>query len=374
MSNSEKDYYDILGVNRDASQDEIKRAYRKLAAKYHPDKNKAPDAEEKFKKVREAYEVLSDPQKRKAYDQYGQAGVEGFNAYGAGNMGWQDFGTIFDMGDLSSIFGNLFQDFFGAQVGRSWGRSRRTNTKTGASATRGSDIKITLNLDFKQANQGGEFEISYKRYSICEDCKGTGSKTGKYVVCSVCGGTGQVQRMQSSFLGQIVFTSPCPSCKGSGQVPEKICDVCKGEGRVLKDVTLKIKVPKGSYDGLTLRFKQGGNVGKRGGIPGDLYVILKVKDYKGFTRKRENLYTDIKIPVTKAVLGGVIEIDTPYGPLKVKIPKGVQPGDILKIPEYGAYKLGEDKRGDLFIKVDIDIPKRLTKRQKALWEELDNLT
>lgn len=355
----QKDYYEILGVDKNASYEEIKKAYRRLAAKYHPDKNKSPDAEEKFKEIQKAYEVLSDPEKRKAYDAYGQAGVEGFYG-GAENFG--DYSTVFNMGDISDLFGDLFQNFFGHDFGRNYRKTHRVE--------QGEDIELNLNLDFKTANEGGEYEIEYERYMPCNSCNGTGSSTGKYKTCPVCKGAGQVSRVGNSFFGQVVFSSICPECKGTGKIPDKVCPVCKGTGRTPQKVKLKIKIPKGAYNGLILKFAGGGNIGKHNGPAGDLYIRLNVTPPTGFTRRQEHLYTTINIPLPLAVLGGIYTIQTPYGPLKVKIPKGIEHGQIIRIKGYGAYKLNSNKKGDLFIKVNLQVPKRLSKTEKELWEKL----
>ena len=352
--NHKKDYYEILGVPKDATPEQIKKAYRKLVAKYHPDKNKAKDAEQKFKEIQEAYEVLSDPQKRRAYDQYGHAGVEGFYT-------GQDFGnfeTIFDMGDL---FSDIFESFFGEGFGV---RRRRRQ------ATKGEDIRLRITLDFKEANEGTKRKISYQRYVICQKCHGTGSETGKFITCPVCKGSGQINKLQHSFLGQIVFTQTCPRCYGTGQIPEKTCSVCNGSGRVPEKTEITIKIPKGSYDGLILHFPKGGHAGENGGDYGDLYVVLNVKEPKGFTRRKEHLYTTAKIHPALAVLGGKIELSTPYGPIAVEIPKGIQHGEVLRVKGYGAYKLNSDQKGDLFIRTEIQIPTRLSQREKQAWQKL----
>ncbi len=359
----QKDYYKILGIDKNASYDEIKKAYRRLAAKYHPDKNKSPDAEKKFKEIQKAYEVLSDPEKRKAYDAYGEAGVEGFYN-GAGNF--NDFGTVFNMGDFGDLFGDLFQSFFGQNF-------TQPHNHSGSQIQKGEDIKLELNLDFQTANNGGQYEIEYKRYTLCNQCKGTGSATGKLKKCPACGGTGQINRIGRSFLGQIVFSSTCPQCNGTGQIPEKVCNACKGTGRIPQKVKLKIKIPKGAYDGLILKFAGGGNIGAHNGPAGDLYIRLNVTPPAGFTRRLEHLYTTIQIPIPLAVLGGEYTLDTPYGPLTIKIPKGIEHGQIIRIKGYGAYKLNSNKKGDLFIKVNLQVPKRLSKAEKELWEKLKEM-
>ena len=364
------DYYEILGVDKNASAQEIKRAYRKLAAKYHPDKNKSPDAEEKFKQIQKAYEVLSDPEKRKAYDSYGEAGVEGFSqGFNGAGANWADFGNAFDMGDMSSILEGIFGSFFGGYPG-GFRSGARSQSRARDYAQDGADIKMEVNIPFEIANNSGEYEVNYKAYVACDKCKGTGSLTGKYKTCDVCKGRGVVQSVRNTFLGQIVMQSECRKCHGTGKVPEQVCSACNGTGRVIKSVPLKIKIPKGAYDGLVLRFRNGGHAGLKGGKPGDLYIILRVKDFKNFTRKKENLYTTVDVPVAKMVVGGVIKLDTPYGEIDVKIPAGIQHGDIIRVKGYGAYKLGEDKKGDLYIKIKALIPKKVSGEEKKLWQRI----
>jgi len=366
-----KDYYEILGVSKDADIQTIKRAYRKLAAKYHPDRNKEPGAEDRFKEVQNAYEVLSDPQKRKAYDTYGEAGVKGFNqdfdgnSYGGYSYNWQDIGSIFDMGDVSSLFDGMLDSFFGGSIN---GRSRRKN-----SAKRGDDIRIELELPFEIGNEGGEKEISYKAYTICPICNGTGSKTGKLKTCTKCGGKGVVQNARSSLFGQMIYTSICDKCEGSGNTPEETCPNCKGVGRTVSTRSIKIKIPKGSYTGVILKFKHGGNAGLKGGENGDLYIALKVKEYKNYRRDRENLYTSVNVPPYIMTLGGRIKLETPYGLKYVDIQAGSQHGEIVKLKNMGAYKLGEESKGDLYINLNVIIPRRISSREKKLWEEIRNI-
>jgi molecular chaperone DnaJ len=365
MSKQNNDYYEILNVSKTASADEIKKSYRKLAAKYHPDRNKSPDAEEKFKQVGEAYEVLSDPQKRNVYDSYGKAGYEQYARSGGGQPGgsqWQDFGTTFDMGDMSDLFGGLFGNLFEEQM---TGRKSRRNQEVGE------DREVTLEVPFDIANEGGEVTLTYERYVSCKTCAGVGSTTGKMITCEQCQGSGYVHVRNASFLGSFMYASQCPTCGGAGKRPENPCSTCKTTGRIPDAVSVKLKVPKGSYDGLTLKFAGGGNVGRNNGQSGDLYVVLTVPKFDKYERRKENLYGEAKIPVTSAVLGGSIEIKTPYGDKIISFPAGIQDGEILKIKGQGAYKLGASQKGDILLTVKLEVPKKLSGEQKRLWQELN---
>ncbi len=358
-----KDYYEVLGVSKDASKTEIKKAYRKLAKKYHPDVNKSADAEDKFKEVQEAYEVLSDDQKRSAYDQYGHAGTSGFEGGFGGFPQGADYSN-FDtsgFGDFSDI-GSIFDSFFGG--GFSKARTKRN-------ATQGSDIQIKLSLEFEDAIFGKEETINYKREIQCDKCNGTGAKNGTSMeTCKQCNGQGRVTRVQRSFLGTIQTTTTCPECKGTGKVIKEICEKCNGNGQIKETEKIILKIPKGTPDGLILRFKEKGNSGSNGGRYGDLYVQIEVKPHKIFDRQGNDIYLEEKIDVTQAVLGGKIKVPTLHGDINVKIKPGTQPGTILRLSKKGAPKLRGDGNGNQYIKLKIKIPKRLNKEQKELWKKL----
>ncbi|WKZ30318.1 MAG: DnaJ C-terminal domain-containing protein [Candidatus Dojkabacteria bacterium] len=373
MSKNNNDYYDILNVSRSASADEIKRAYRKLAAKYHPDRNKSPDAEAKFKEVGEAYEVLSDPQKKNMYDTYGKAGYEQYARSGGGQPGgapfggFNDFGggATFDMGDMSDLFGGLFGNLFEEQMA---GRRSRRGQEIGE------DREVELKVPFETANDGGEVTLTYERYVGCKTCNGVGSTTGKMVTCENCQGSGYVHMRNASFLGNFMYATQCPNCGGSGKRAENPCSACKTTGRIPDAVSVTLKVPKGSYDGLTLKFVGGGNVGRNNGKAGDLFVVLTVPKFETYERKKETLYGEAKIPVTDAVLGGKIDIKTPYGDKTISFPAGIQHGEILKVKGQGAYKLNSTQKGDILLTVKLDIPKKLSAEQKKLWKKLSELS
>lgn len=362
---SNRDYYEVLGVSKDSKKEEIKKAYRKLVKKYHPDVNKESDAEEKFKEIQEAYETLSDDSKRSAYDQYGKAGTQGFNPGGFNGFNGGGFSNEpFDMGDIfNTFFGGRMNDF-----GFDFGGTQERET------LRGEDLRYRVKLSFDEAMRGEDFEISIRRKVQCSNCDGTGSETGKRVKCSNCDGTGRVRRVQNSFLGQIAVMSECNVCHGLGEVPEEKCKVCGGNGLEVKDEKVKIKIPAGAYDGMQLRFRDGGNAGMYGSPAGDLYIIVEVEPSAKFERRGNDLYSTESIPVYTAVLGGTVEIETIFGSVKLKIPKGTQSGTIFKVRNEGAPVIGEEKqRGDLYVKIEVEIPKSLSREEKKLWEEMKDI-
>jgi len=366
MSKENRDYYSILGVDKAASVKDIKRAYRKLAARYHPDKNKEKGAEEKFKEVTNAYEVLSDPQKKQLYDQYGEAGVSGAAGNGGfpggnpmGGFGGQ-YSQVFNMGDMSDIFSGMFGGFFGGGAG---GRQ-------GNRVERGEDREIVIELDFETANNGGAVTVKYDRYGICKECDGTGSKSKKTETCSQCKGTGVIQQQKATMLGNIMYQSPCPTCKGTGKEIKDPCTKCKTTGRVTENVDFEIKIPQGSYDGLTLKFAGGGNAGKNQGPSGDLYMTLKVKSFKDYQREKEILFKELEITPALATLGGNIDIDTPYGIKQLKIHSGTQPGEMYTLKSAGAFILGSERKGNMKLKIKVVIPKRVSRKEKLIWKQL----
>ena len=359
-----RDYYEVLGVDKKASAEEIKKAYRKLVKKYHPDVNKEAGAEEKFKEVQEAYEILSDASKRSAYDQYGHAGTAGFNP-GNGSSGFEGFGDApFDMGDIFNTFfggGNFSQDF-GFNFG---GASGREQSQVGG------DITYRIKLGFLEAMEGGEYTIKIQREDECEVCNGTGSKTGKTKTCPVCKGSGQERQIRNTILGRIAVMGVCSRCNGTGKIVENPCKECGGSGVKTKREEVKIKIPAGAYDGMTLRFRGGGNAGPNNSGFGDLYIQIEVEASEEFERRGNDIYSNISIPVTMAVLGGEVNVETVAGNVLLKIPKGIQPSTIIKLKGKGSHILNEsEKRGDHYVRVNIDIPTRLSREEKILWEKL----
>lgn len=353
-----RDYYEVLGVSKDSTLQEIKKAYKKLAKQYHPDHNKSSDAESKFKEVQEAYENLSDENKRKAYDQYGHAGTEGFNPGGGGAYEYSDFGGVpFDMGDI-------FNQFFGGEFS-SAGR-RRTRR-----SDRGADLKYQVKMDFMESMEEQEIIININRDISCEKCSGTGSKSGKLKDCPTCGGAGQVKRVQDSFLGRMSFISECPDCLGKGKVAESLCDECNGNGVKSTKEEMKIKIPAGAYDGMILKFGGGGNYPAGGGQPGDLYIELIIEPHEVFERRGDDIYSKQSIEISSAVLGDVISVETVLGSVKLKIPSGTQPGTIFRIKRKGSAVVGHpSRRGDHYVQIDVNIPQRLSREDRGLWEKL----
>jgi molecular chaperone DnaJ len=355
---AKRDYYEVLGISKSASKEEIKKAYRKLAKQYHPDRNKESGAEDKFKEVQEAYDILSDEQKKSAYDQYGFAGTQ---AYNGGLGGFSGFGNGFSGGDFGDL-GSLLGDFFGG-----FGSSR---SSTGRSGTQGSDMQATLEIEFLEAIFGVEKEIDYTRYIKCTDCSGSGAKDGKKKTCEDCKGRGQVTRVQRTILGSMQMVTTCPTCGGLGEVIIEKCPKCNGNGvNQIKD-NLKIKIPAGIPDGVNIRFSEKGNAGANGGGYGDLYVAIEVKLHPVLERRGNDIYMDKHIKVEEAVLGGEVEVPTVHGKVVMKISPGSQSGKVLRLKEKGGPKFKQNGNGDQYVKLIVDIPEKLSKKQKKLWEDL----
>ncbi len=344
MARGNRDYYEILGVSKSASSDEIKRAYRKLARQYHPDVNKEPGSDEKFKQINEAYQVLSDPDKRSQYDYYGAAGPRpGFEGFGF--RGFEGFGE----------FGDLFDVFFGATRGRR------------AAPERGSDLRYDLHITLEDIARGIERELKIVHFAACSECRGSGAKPGtKPNRCPSCSGSGQIKKTQRTILGSFTQVVPCTACRGTGEVISSPCGTCRGEGRVKKSTTVKIKIPTGIDSGYRLRVAGAGDAGSRGAPPGDLYVFIHVEAHPLFNRDGENLYHRTKISFIQAILGDEIKIPTIDGEAVLKIPPGTQPGTNFKIKEKGLPVLNRRDHGNLYVLVEVEIPKRLTREQEEL--------
>lgn len=348
-----RDFYDLLGISRNADSDEIKRAYRRLARRYHPDVNKDPGAEDTFKEINRAYEVLSEPEARARYDRFGEAGL------GAGAGGYQDFG---DMGGFADIFESFFSGFSG---GAGPGARRR-------GPTRGDDLRLDLRLDFKEAVFGGEKEIKISHLETCGTCTGSGAKPGtRPSTCGTCGGTGQVRRATRTPFGSFTQVSACPTCSGTGELIEDRCEVCGGSGQTQETKKLKITVPAGVDNGTRLRVSSEGDAGLRGGPAGDLYVYLFVAEDAAFKRDGINILSDLKISYLQAILGCKLTIDTVEGPEELDVPAGTQPGTVLTLDSRGVPKLGNPvSRGDHLITVQVDIPLRMKPEERELIEKL----
>jgi molecular chaperone DnaJ len=352
--NNKRDYYEVLGVSRSASDQEIKSAYRKLALQHHPDRNPGnPDAEEKFKEASEAYSVLADAEKRAAYDRFGHAGVGGFGP-SAGGAGF-DASVFADFNDiLGDLFG--FGDIFGGSAARR--RSR---------AQRGADLREDLQLDFEEAVFGKSTQVTIRRHDTCEECRGSGTAPGKRPqTCSTCHGHGSVRYQQGFFS----LARTCPACGGAGSVIADPCKKCGGQGRVAKQETLGINVPAGVEEGTRMRFTGKGDAGVNGGPAGDLYIVLHVKEHPFFARDENNLHCTVPISFPQAAMGAELSIPTLEGEHTLKVPAGTQPGTRFRIKGQGVPVLNGRGRGDLFVEVKIQTPGKLSKRQRELLEEL----
>ncbi|ACK69023.1 chaperone protein DnaJ [Gloeothece citriformis PCC 7424] len=349
------DYYEILGVSRDANKDEIKRAYRRLARKYHPDVNKEIGAEERFKEINRAYEILSEPETRARYDRFGEAGVSS----GAGS-GFE-YG---DMGGIADIFETIFSGFGGMGTGTS---SRR---RTGP--VRGDDLRLDFKLNFREAVFGGEKEIRIRHLETCQVCEGSGAKPGTGSrTCSTCSGSGQVRRATRTPFGTFAQVSVCPTCNGSGEVIEEKCEACGGSGRKQETKKLKITIPAGVDNGTRLRVSREGDAGQRGGPPGDLYVYLSVETDEEFQREGIDIKSEISISYLQAILGCRLSVNTVDGPEEITIEPGTQPNTVLTLPNRGVPKLGNPvARGDHLITINVSIPTRVNPEERELLEKL----
>ncbi len=345
-----RDYYEVLGLNRDCADDEIKKSYRRLAMKFHPDRNPDnPKAEESFKEAKEAYEILSDANKRAAYDQYGHAGVDPSAAAGAG-AGFSNF---------TDAFGDIFGDIFGGG-----GRGR-------SNVYRGADLRYNLEVSLEEAARGTETKIRVPALEECETCHGTGAKPGTQPVsCPTCGGHGQV-RMQQGFFS---IQQTCPKCHGSGKIVPTPCGTCHGAGRVKKHKTLSVKIPAGVDEGDRIRLSGEGEAGQNGGPAGDLYVVIHIKQHSVFTRDHNDLHCEMPISISTAALGGDIEIPTLDGSAKIKIPPETQTGKIFRLRGKGIKGVRSAQFGDLMCHVVVETPVNLSTRQKELLEELESIS
>lgn len=363
---AKRDYYEALGVNKSASADEIKKAFRRLAVKYHPDKEGGDET--KFKEINEAYEVLKDPSKRQRYDQFGHAGVggaaggpgaggdpfAGFGGFGGGAGGGQR--VNFDFGDLG--FGDIFESFFGGG-----GRSRNGRQ------SRGRDVETNIDISFEEAVFGTEVSLKLNLEDTCEHCKGRTVEPGyELKTCETCGGSGQVVNIMRTVFGNIQQAAPCPKCKATGKIPEKECTVCGGKGTKRKKQDVKLKVPAGVDDGATIRLREHGEA-LANGPKGDLYVNIRVKPHKKFTREGDLILSDETVDMADAALGTTIEVDTVDGPVKMKVPAGTQSGTDFKLAGKGVPHLKKSTRGAHIVTLHVETPQKLSKKQEELLKE-----
>ena len=356
---AKKDYYEVLGISKDASEQEIKKAYRAMAKKYHPDRNKDnPEAEAKFKEVQEANEILSDPQKRAAYDQYGHAAFEngGQGGFGSGGFGGFDFGD-----GASFDFGDIFGDLFGG------GRSRRSQ---GPRVNEGADLRYNMDLTLEEVATGVEKEIKYKRKGKCKTCHGSGAEPGYSMkTCEKWNGSGHIQIQQRTLFGIQTVMTECDICHGTGKIPEKSCHTCNGTGIERETVTRKIRMPSGVETGQRLVVRDGGDVGENGGIYGDLYIYINVKKHEIFERNGNDIYCQVPIGMTTAILGGEVEVPTLTGKTKIKIPEGTQHGKVFRLKDKGINYSG--RLGSEIIEIKIETPTNLSDKQKKILKEFD---
>lgn len=357
---TKRDYYEVLGVSRSASEDEIKKAYRQLALKFHPDRNPGnKEAEEKFKEAAEAYEVLSDAEKRRRYDQLGHDGLRGTN--------YRDFTNV---NDVFSAFGDIFGQGFGGGIFEEvfGGGQRRRRTGHGQP---GSDLRIRLPLTLEEIASGVEKKLKIRRQKACETCKGSGAKgSSGRSTCPQCNGTGELRQVSRSMFGQFVNISACPTCDGEGKVIRDLCSACHGEGRVQGESTIKVTVPAGVSNGNYIPLQGQGNAGRRGGPPGDLIVMIEEEEHPQFTRNGDDIIYDLVISFPTAALGGDMEVPTLGGKARLEIEPGTPPGRMLRMRERGIPHLNSYGRGDQIVRIQVWVPRKLTAKEKELLKDL----
>ncbi len=351
MTTSKRDYYEVLGVSRDASEEEIRKAFRKLALEYHPDRNKSDGAAEKFKEINEAYQVLSDPRKRADYDRYGHMGV-GQNGGARGFEGFENFGG----------FGDIFDAFFGG-----FGTTTRTRT----SARRGADLQVTMTVEFEEAAFGAEKELEVQRTEMCGHCHGSRSEPGNSpTTCGNCGGTGQVRRSHQSIFGQFVQVATCGTCRGEGRIITHPCTRCRGSGQERKTRKLRVSVPAGIETGTQLRLTGEGEAGANGGPPGDLYISIRVKEHPVFRRDGYDILYQLPINIVQAALGATVKVPTLEGDAELVVPPGTQSGEVFRLRGKGIPHLRSKQRGDQLVSIFVEVPRNLTEEQRKLFQEL----
>ncbi|PIP13411.1 MAG: molecular chaperone DnaJ [bacterium (Candidatus Stahlbacteria) CG23_combo_of_CG06-09_8_20_14_all_34_7] len=370
---SSKDYYKVLEIEKNASPDEIKKAYRVLAKKYHPDLNRdnKKESEKKFKEISEAYEVLIDPKKKSIYDQYGYEGIS--QQFGQDGFRWENFSHFEDISDIfGNIFGGGFSHSGGDSIFESFFGGRKSSERNRQKNNRGSDIKIVMKLTLEEMYSGTEKTIKYHRFEKCYSCNGLGGAKNDLKRCPDCNGTGQRKYKTQSMFGTMIQVAVCPTCQGEGTIIEKKCKDCYGEGRIKKEHTLKVSVPAGVFDNAYMRMESEGNYGKRGGESGDIIIVFQQIPNQKFIRENDNLSTEIRISYPEAVLGSEHEITSIDGKtIKLRIPEGTQSGKIFVLKGKGMAELHSSRHGDLFVRVVVDIPKRVDHKIRAILKELD---
>lgn len=358
---SKRDYYEILGVDRDAGTEQIKKAYRKMAMKYHPDRNPDdPDAEKKFKEAAEAFDVLKDPNKKARYDRYGHAGMR------SGGFNEPDFQNV-DFEDIFSRFGDIFgSDIFGGgQRGRS--RSRRS------AGIPGDDMKIRLKLTLEEISEGIEKKIKIKKFVKCKECRGTGAATeSDFMTCSTCSGTGEYRQVSRTMFGSFVNVQPCPTCNGEGRTIRNKCTACNGDGRVKGEETITVKIPSGVTNGNYITLRGQGNAGFRGGESGSVIILIEEQEHEYFERDGDHIFYDLQVSIPDAILGTEVEVPTLKGKAKLKIESGTQPGKMLRMKEKGIQGLNSFSRGDQYVRVNIFVPQKLTDEERKAISVLKN--
>ena len=361
---SKRDYYEILGVNKTASADEIKKAYRKVAMQFHPDRNPGDkSAEDKFKEAAEAYEVLSDADKKAQYDRYGHAGVS------SNGRGFSGGGM--NMEDIFSQFGDVFgEDLFGSFFGSGGGGRGRTSRARGV---RGSNLRVKIKLTYEEIAKGVTKNIKVKKHVICNTCSGSGAKDkGSVQTCGTCGGSGQVRRVTNTFIGQMQTVTTCPTCNGEGSTITAKCPACKGEGRVYGEDAISIDIPAGVQEGMQLNLSAKGNAGERGGAPGDLIILIEEEPHKELQRDGMNVAYDLHISFTDAVFGTQLEVPTIDGRAKIKIPAGTQSGKIFRLKGKGFPAVNSYQKGDQLIHVNVWTPQHVSAEEKAILEKMSH--
>ncbi len=357
---SKRDYYEVLGVGRDAGTDEIKKAYRKKAMEFHPDRNKDnPDAEKKFKEAAEAFDVLKDPQKKARYDQFGHDGLR------SGGFREPNFDNI-NMEDIFSQFSDIFGgDIFGGGRQRSRGGGRRTAGRPG------DDMRIRLKLTMEEVAFGAEKKLKVKKFKKCGSCNGTGAETQEdFMTCSTCSGTGEYRQVQRTMFGQFVNVQPCPTCNGEGRTIKNPCKSCKGEGRIKGEDTVVVRIPSGVHQDNYITLRGQGNAGLRGGPAGNLIVLIEIEEHEFFERDGDHIFYDLQVSIPDAVLGTDVEVPTLKGKAKLRIEPGTQPGKLLRMKEKGIQTLNGTRRGDQYVRINVFIPKDIDDDEKKLLKKL----